>query len=528
VSPTARVRSCFGHATVLAKPVRFSKEGSIIVSSRRFASFIFVAGALSLACGARSGLECFGESCSRPGDDEDGQQGLEPPDGDAPSIDPTPAGGVGSNGSGGRPDVSPSFPVGPAPPDTSISVPDTSISVPDASFCSPGGTFSGPIDVSDEPTLEALRGCGVIDGDLTIFGSAISDLEPLRQLRMVTRELRITSFTGSIEGLDGLQSVDELTIQNTSISSLEPLRNLSQIGNGTAWGGTLDVSQNPGLSSLSGLGNLRSLANLRISENPALTTLAGLNVPAQLDIVSLRNNPLLVDLAGLETLQLAQAFEIDGSPLLASLAPLANLQGAEALALVNLPSLTELNLPIFDLNVLHLENVGVTTLNGLSGLRRLEKATIQNNPSLVDIDRLGPLTLTELSVLNNPSLVRLPDFGAVINVNQVYVRNNAALATGPGYPLAEEAGTITITENPSLTHLTGFSILQRARSIDISRNPSLVEVALGTLGSARNVRITCNPALPEASLEPVLNNVAGTVDVWGNQGSPTPCLSDTP
>jgi len=126
-------------------------------------------------------------------------------------------------------------------------------------------------------------------------------------------------------------------------------------------------------------------------------------------------------------------------------------------------------------------------------------------------------------VINNPSLVRLPEFSGTVNLQQLYVRNNTSLATGPRYPLVAEAGTVLVADNPLLASLTGLSGLQSVRSLDVSRNASLGEVDFGTLASARSVRIVCNAALPESSLDTLRASVSGTVDVWGNQGSPTPC-----
>jgi hypothetical protein len=494
------------------------------VSCRRSASFILVAGALSVACGARSGLECFGESCSRLDDGEGGQQGFEPDgdeDDDEPGVQPPfGTGGTAGTGGGGRP-TRPPRPDQP-PDDLPSSQPDD---LPVASLCANGGSFDGSIQVGDETTLEQLRGCAEIDGDLTISGTGLGSLEPLFRLRIVTGALTVSNFVGALDGLRALEGVRSLTLENTSVATLSPLQNLFQIGSGRPLGGALVLSQNQLLTDLSGLGNIQAITSISISDNPLLLTLAGLNVPAEVETLSVHDNPQLSELAGLENLQVAQAVEIRNSPSLRSVAGLASLRSTTSLALVNVPNVTALELPqLGSVSVFYLENVGVATLNGLSALRQVDSAVIQNNPSLLDVERLGALeAIRELSVINNSSLARLPDFTGVISVDQVYVRNNPALVVGPGYPNVAEAGTILISDNPSLTNLTGFRILQRAREIDISRNPSLVELDLGTLGSARSVRITCNTTLPESSLEAVMLNVQGTVDVWGNQGSPRTC-----
>lgn len=494
------------------------------MSCRRSASFILVAGALSVACGARSGLECFGESCSRLDDGEGGQQGFDPDGDDEDEDDPAAQPPFGTGGTAGTGGGRPTRP--PRPDEVPDERPPTQPSdMPASSFCAVGGAFDGSIDVRDAITLEQLRGCAEIDGDLTISGTSLGDLEPLSRLRIVTGALTVSNFVGALDGLRALEGVRSLTLENTSVATLSPLQNLFQIGSGRPLGGGLVLSQNQLLTDLSGLGNIQAITSISISDNPLLLTLAGLNVPAEVETLSVHDNPQLGDLAGLENLQVAQAVEISNSPSLRSVAGLASLRSTTSLALVNAPNVTTLELPqLGSIAVVYLENVGIATLNGLSALRQVESAVIQNNPSLLDVERLGSLeAIRELSVINNSSLARLPDFTGVISIDQVYVRNNPVLVVGPGYPNVAEAGTILVSDNPSLTNLTGFRILQRAREIDISRNPSLVELDLGTLGSARSVRITCNTTLPESSLEAVMLNVQGTVDVWGNQGSPRAC-----
>jgi hypothetical protein len=509
------------------KPVSFLQRGVASVSFRRSASFVLVAGTLSAGCGARSGLECFGETCSSLNDNPAGFD----PDDDFPSAGAggsTGRGGsagIGSGGSGARGGRGGSSGRG-----GSAVVPEeipssTPIDTPAPQVCREG-VFDGSIDVSSTEQLAGLERCEVIDGDLTIFGVGIADLRPLSRLRTVTRSLNIVSYGGTLDGLEALEAVDSLTLDNTTVLTLEPLRNLRQIGGFTGFAdtGVLRLNQNHNLTSLSGLGSLvEEVSSIEISNNGSLTSLVGLNVPGQLQSVSLSGNPLS-DVDGLLSLQLVETLLIEESPSLTSLSGLANLQAVVTLSLVNDVSLSELTLPVGSIDVLYLDNVGVTSLNGLSNISRIENAVIQRNPNLVDIDRLGSLeTLAELSVLDNPSLVRLPDFVGLTDLQQLHVRGNPLLAAGPGYPLVADAGSLLISENPSLTNLTGFATLQRARTIDISRNANLVEVDLGTLGSVRNVRITCNTALPESPLQTMLSEVAGTIDVWGNQGSATAC-----
>lgn len=494
---------------------------------RRSASFACVAGALLAACGARSGVECFGEACVRV---EDEPSGFDPGDGD-------PAGGrppVGDGGRGGRDGAGGGSgrggSGGGAGRGGGSSAPeqlptDTPLEPPAAACAPPARTLNRSIDVSDEATLQSLDGCEVIDGALTIFGRGLRDLRPLSRLRLVTRALRIASYGGSLDGLEALEAVDALTIESSDVATLAPLGGLRRIGGtGLRGRGTLRLRNNPNLVDLAGLGGLVEVLALDIQENAALTSLDGLSVPAQLESVSLVNHPQLADVTALQPLQLAEAIVIEAARSLQSLGGLSSLREVRTLSLVDLPALRDLALPVVSVNVLYLDGVGLGTLDGLSAITRIESAVIQNNPNLVEVDRLGSLeALDELSVLGNPSLVQLPSFVGVLALNQLYVRDNAALAAGPGFPLVTSAGTLLVSQNPALTHLTGLGALASARTIDISQNASLVELDLGALSRARSVRVTCNAALPEASLDGLRSSVDGSVDVWGNFGSPTPC-----
>lgn len=503
-----------------------SKSGVVAVRFARSASFILVASAFAAACGARSGIDCLGETC-RSLDDDDAR-GFDPDD-DLPGAGAggssgragSAGGGSGGRGSGGRGGrAGTGSGGGPVPPEQLP--PDTPVDSPVASLCDPGGVFEGSIDVSTQAELQSLEGCTGIDGDLTIFGTNLQNLVPLQALRFVDGLLSISDYSGSLDGLDALERVNSLTLENALVRTLAPLRSLREIRG--RLGSTLSLTRLPNLVDLDGLDGLEQLDDIFISENDALATLAGLGVPPELATLRITNNPRLVSLGALDALQTAKSVEIEGSPL-ESLAGLGNLRAVGSLVLANDTSLASVDLPRLEaLDVLYLDNVAATTLGGLGSLRGLVSAIIQNNGSLVEVDQLGALeSLGELSVINNLNLQRLPTFSGVVSLEQLHIRNNPLLTSGPGYPLVEEAGTVLISENASLSSLTGFAALQRVRSIDISRNASLSEVDLGTLGSARTVRIVCNAALPELPLETMLGDVSGTIDVWGNQGSETSC-----
>ncbi|HOW26424.1 MAG TPA: T9SS type A sorting domain-containing protein [Bacteroidales bacterium] len=105
-------------------------------------------------------------------------------------------------------------------------------------------------------------GCTEIEGDVTISGYNITNLNGLNVLTSIGGTLTI--------GVNGWM--------NYNLTSLTGLENLTFIGEDLLIGGTgLGLPGNPNLTSLTGLENLTSIGGkLSIKQNPALTNLNGL------------------------------------------------------------------------------------------------------------------------------------------------------------------------------------------------------------------------------------------------------------
>jgi hypothetical protein len=471
---------------------------------------------LALGCGARSGVECLGDTCAA-------LEGI----GGAGGVTAS-AGRGGSGGTGGASNPPPLASQGgrnseiPVPDDTPIVRPgrDPIEPVPGSPACANGGTFNGSVFVSDKAELERYEGCREIEGDLTIRGTDFDDLRPLASLRRVGGAL-ILNTLGTLRGLGALESVDSLVIEQFGGDTLAPLGRLARIR------AQLSISGAAQISTLRGLGALESVARIELLGNPALQSLSGLKVPTSLEAFRAIDVPQLTDLTALAPLQVIGTLEVQNTAV-TDLSGLQNLREASSLALVDdvaLASLSQL-VSLDTVRVLFLENLGLVNANGLEHLRVLEDVIIQSNRNLVDVDALGSVQdLVELSVISNPALARLPQFPNVQLLQKLHIRDNSLLATGPAFPSATSAEFVIVAENPSLTQLNGFPSLLTARSIDITDNAALGSVAFSQLTSARTVRILCNAALDEASLEP-LRSVASQAIISGNLGSPTACTSE--
>jgi hypothetical protein len=466
--------------------------------------------ALVVACGARSGLECLGESC-RPelGGASGNGTGVAPGSGPSSGGDGPAAGGAGSTA---PPEDEPSPPsVGPAEP-------------PPVSSGEPSCFFGPAIVIQTPADLQLLEGCREVEGDLLIQGLFTDDLRELRDLRRVSGTLQLV-MSGSLAGLENLEEVGNLLLESLDTPTLGPLRNLRRIGTDLVNDGSLAISNLVQARDLTGLGNIESVRDVLIHNAGSLRSLRGLALPAKLGQVQVSNSPALLDLSALSPIQ-----EVEGLALLelnnSSLSGLDNLAVAGDLTLIGLPNLTDLR-SLTSLRVvrsLSLAKLGLTDLAGLEGLTRADSVSLADMPSLAEADALESLVrLTNLVVEQCPALLRLPEFRARGLVG-VHIGENERLEVGPGFPLTTRIERLSVFGNPALTTLAGFSGLQLAGSIDIRNNAALSELDLSQLGALQYLQISCNTALPEAALEP-LRSLGDDVTIYGNLGSPTPCES---
>lgn len=472
------------------------------------------------ACGARSGLDCFGERCGVGGEaqEPDGAIDDDDDDDDRPDDD-DPVGGVPVPP---RPDVGP-------PPD--VAPPDVPAEEPSRG-CGPDGRYNGSfVALSDPQQLADLVGCREVDGDLAISGMVIDDLSELSELRSVTGTLELSSLTGTLQGLENLQSVNNLLLVDLNVPNFTPFVSLLQIGVNPLDGnsGQLGFAELDGPFDLSGFGSLISVRSLTVSQCGTLQSLSGLSLPSALTSVSLSSCLGLVDLSPLAAL--GQLDTLHFSDLgVTSLGGLLNLVTARSIALINLPDLADSSglSSLSNVDVLYIDNTALTSLSGLSTVLSMENVVISNNPILTDLEGLGQLQeLVELSVTDNASLSALPVLSNIGVMEQLSVRRNPLLLTGPRFPNLVELDQLDISENASLTDVLGLPSLQTARSIEVRSNSALTSVDLGGLSNVRSLHISCNPVLPESSVTP-LASVSGTSVIQGNEGSASPCVEEDP
>lgn len=160
-----------------------------------------------------------------------------------------------------------------------------------AAITCPGGMLRSSADAA------AYAACTIVQGDLSIAGTDLTDLSSLSQLRQVTGTLTVTrnAELDELSGLENLRSVGALEVSyNPELDTLSGLDGLIEadklviVGNGIYNG--------------NGLGQLRRVGSLVIEGNRKLNSLSGVRSLKQAGAVTIENNPMLCALGMLPSL----------------------------------------------------------------------------------------------------------------------------------------------------------------------------------------------------------------------------------
>ena len=390
--------------------------------------------------------------------------------------------------------------------------------------------------------LLGLQNVVTLGDELAISGNdALTSLQALSGFTIMNGDLEI-SYNPLLTSLAGLENITTyadglIILGNASLSDLSLLSDLTEIG------GTLRIGESPLITDLKALENITTVGGLYIDGNTALTTLSDLNLTSALAI-TIENNDLLTDLKGLENITtLEESLAIIDNDGLTNLNDLAGLTGlgsliiANNIALNNIQALSKitslpgffglqivLNSALTDLQglenittisgqVLILQNEGLTSLNGLNGLKTIDWIDINGpgliilgNPDLAGISDLSALTTLNggFAIAENDVLVSLAGLNNVESLGPlsfVYIGSNPLLTSLAGIGKFESVDVLVILDNASLTDLSGLEILDTvAGSLDILGNSALTSLKglnkLTTIGG----RLTLD-------LNPVISNL---------------------
>ncbi len=341
-------------------------------------------------------------------------------------------------------------------------------------------------------------GCREIGGNVTIYGSGITNLSGLSVLTSIGGNLNIGSFENggiplltSLTGLDNLTSIGgSLGIEyNNALASLEGLEGLTSIEGG------LSIGWNT-LTSLSGLEGLAFIGgDFEIRSNDNLTSLTGLdNVTFIGGFAFIDNNIALNSLSGLQKLTSIEGdLYIGNNHLLTSLSGMDNVTSIRG-----------------DLYIYF--NGALTSLTGLEGLTSIGSIILQGNDALSSLTGLENVTSITGSLRigginpqsSNSSLASLTGLNNVTSIGgDLGIKYNDALTSLEGLDnVTSIGGKLSIYSNNQLTSLTSLENIDAGsiEGLEISYNNSL---------SACDAKSICNYLSSPNGIIEISNNAAG-------------------
>ncbi len=280
--------------------------------------------------------------------------------------------------------------------------------------CLPDGiSFTTQADIDNFQTN--YPGCTEIEGDVTIIGPFIYNLDGLTNITSIGGFLDISSciWLTNLNGLSKLTNVgSHLMITNTAVASLSPLEGLTNIV------GELWINSNDSLVDLNGLENITSIEGgyFDIIGNNSLTNLSGLEGLISITgNLSIWENRSLVSLEGINSLT--------------SIGSYLGIMGNESL--VNLEALSQIT--TLGASLIIRDNAALVNLSGLDKITSIDKhLRIINNDNLINLNGLEAVSTIsgELNISNNDELASLQglgDFGSV-DVDSIQIFENPKLS----------------------------------------------------------------------------------------------------
>ncbi|MEY4543919.1 MAG: hypothetical protein RL685_114 [Pseudomonadota bacterium] len=373
--------------------------------------------------------------------------------------------------------------------------------------CAESAVLAEDVIAHNQAEVDALEGCEVIDGSLTIMVFAGANLFALHALTEVRGALYIgeidqeqpeqqgvleSGWLPSLEGLESLERAGSLHLSGLTSEDLAPLAELR-----TLTSASLSISSS-NLRSFDGLQNLTGVRYLRINAALRLESFDGLTLPenmGQLDLTDVdlrRLKPLgvmsidsirvedtgLHDLTAFADLRYTQYIQIVANQKMESLAGLEDIDRIESLDL--------------DYNRYLLEIPDFNYLFGLTSLRITGSPQLQRMPAFPALDLAqipnSYLTDQENFTLYRPDVIELEDLGSLTSI-----RMPAGWAS---------AAVVLIQNNASLTRVdfTGQSYIDY---LSILNNPLLDTVGIGELDKVNVLEVVDNPRLSATTFDGV-------------------------
>jgi hypothetical protein len=405
------------------------------------------------------------------------------------------------------------------------------------SRCLDSTVLDGDVRVTSQEEVAALEGCEEIRGELNVQLFADADLSPLHALRVVDstlvlgssaqallspdelsdpelvqqieeRELALRGqWLSSLAGLESLEIIGGLGVFETAITDLLPLAGLRSIGrsvSGTLSSGEIYFFGNPRLRDMTGLDGASGVQQLELVDNAALQSLDGFAPEPVFEVLNVFNCPALADIDALMAVTGIQIVNLENTGV-TDLNALSALEGA------------------FD-SLYVIDNVSLVDASGLGNVRESRSVLFQGNTALRILPSFSSYDFAPdlIIIRDNPELeevdldlrlalassVEVGDEFQPLSMDFISVSNNAKVRSVTFAPFVSDvfglhaAQIVRLDQNPSLT-LLDFGGFERADVLFIDQNPALTEVILGSLATVDTLEITDNPSLDASVFDPV-------------------------
>lgn len=327
------------------------------------------------------------------------------------------------------------------------------------------GTFNGnvllntqeEVDNFTQQCFSAIKGNLTIDSNFEESGG-ITDLSEFKNLIEVIGRVNIVNNPHLTElvGLENLKGVSRLTITyNASLKSLTSLRNLKEFiqlpEDGPNVPGII-ISSNDSLTSLLGLENIISIPNLGISGR--FTDLSGLNNLESVNNLGIDITSNLESLEGLESLQIVNnLFTLTLNPNLISLQGLNSLKMVGEFRIENNNELISLDGIPTDVSIDHLSisrNNSFSSFAGLNLTSINEFLNIIGNGALIDFNGMvigNGLATAFITINDNRNFISFNGFQGITQIGGLYVKSNESLVSLNGFQELVFSGNQIYFEN---------------------------------------------------------------------------------
>lgn len=299
-----------------------------------------------------------------------------------------------------------------------------------AQSCLPDGiNFSSQEEIDDFQTN--YPGCTVVEGDVFISGSGITNFDGLSVVEAFEGELYIFACSDLVS-LSGLEAVESIG-GNFKIDWNESLVDLTGLENLEIVGGNLEISVNDLLTSLNGLSSLTSISGgLMILDNIDLPDVSGLESLVSIGgDLNIQSNYILTTISAFESLT-----AIGNDILIYNNSLLQNLDGLNGVSSIGEDLTVTANESLADIN-------GLSNLTSIGGVLKID-----DNDALTSLNGLNHIaaeSIAELHVIFNASL------------STCHVKSVCDYLANPNGTLSIFANSIGCTDTQTILDQCGLS-----------------------------------------------------------------------